>query len=287
MNEEIEAGAAPAPEVAEAAPAEAAPSAEAAPASEEAPVAEESSLPEASESGEGAPASFPSADDFGWDTWDGSHEAFHEQVQPWAQRVNDYHTSRFEKTTRKHNQQIDRLENLYKSLLGGQEDPRIEEYETKLSDWEGKYSTLQTEYDDYQNSIKQSIQQESEAYAEWFKTENEDLFTNETTAEAFVQLLETGWDLEPAAEAARLPQEAREIAMRAKADGVPDSYALKLASGAKKAAPAPRPGAKITAGATTPARSAEQKVAELDTNAMSFKDHRSFVARKALKRHRS
>lgn len=287
MSEEIEAGVAPAPEVAEAAPAEAAPSAEAAPVSEETPVAEETSLSEASESGEGTPASFPSADKFGWDTWDGNHEAFHEQVQPWAKRVNDYHTSKYESSTRKHNQQINRLEDLYKSLLGGNEDPRIEEYETKLADWEGKYSTLQTEYNDYQGSVQQSIQQESEAYAEWFKSENNDIFENENLSEAFVALLETGWDLEPAAEAARLPREALEAAMKAKADGVPDSYALKLATGAKKAAPAPRPGAKITAGATTPARSAEQKVAEPDTNAMSFKDHRSFIARKALKRHRS
>ena len=201
--------------------------------------------------------------------------------------MNTYHSTKTDKTARKHNQQIDRLESLYKSLLGGKEDPRIEEYETKLSDWEGKYSTLQTEYGDYQNSIKQSIQQESEAYAEWFKSENDDIFSDETLSDAFVSLLETGWDLEPAAEAARLPQEAREAAMKAKADGVPDSYALKLAMGAKRAVPAPRPGAKIISGATTPARSAEQKTVEPDGNTMSFKDHRAFIARKALKRHRS
>ena len=223
----------------------------------------------------------------GWDDWDGNHEAFHEQVQPWAQKVNDYHSTRNDKTARKHNQQIDRLESLYKSLLGGKEDPRIEEFEGKLSEWEGKYSTLQGEYDQYQKSIQKAVDQEAHAYAEWFKEQNSDIFTNETLSNAFVDLLENGWDLETAAEAARLPQQVREIATKAKAEGVPDSYALKLATGTKAVVPEPRPGAKIIAGATTPVRSAEQKIVEPDGSAMSFKDYRAQIARNAIKRHRS
>ena len=288
MSEEIEAGVAPAPEVAEAAPAEAAPSAEAAPASDEAPATEDSSLSEESESGEGAPASPPSAEEFGWDDWAGNHEAFHEDFRPWAEKINGYHTSRAEKATAKHARQVERLEDLYKSLLGGKEDPRIEEFEAQLSEWETKFNGLDSEYKKYQSAVKESITQEAKAYADWFQQENKDIFDNEIAAGVFVELVENGWDLEPAAEATRLPQEAREVAMKARADGVPESYALRLAQGApKKAVPEPRPGAKITAGATTPARSAEQKAVEPDGSAMSFKDYRAQIARKALKRHRS
>ena len=288
MSEELEAGVAPAPEVAEAAPAEAAPSAEAAPASDEAPATEDSSLSEESEKGEGPPASPPSAEEFGWDDWDGNHESFHDELQPWAERINGYHSTRAEQVTAKHARQVERLEELYKSLLGGKEDPRIEEYETKISDMETKFNDLDSEYKKYQMAVKESVAQEAKAYADWFQQENKDIFDNEIASGVFVELVENGWDLEPAAEATRLPQEAREVAMKARADGVPESYALRLAQGApKKAAPEPRPGAKITAGATTPARSAEQKAVEPDGSAMSFKDYRAQIARKALKRHRS
>jgi len=288
MSEELEAGVAPAPEVAEAAPAEAAPSAEAAPASEEAPIAEESSLSEASESGEGAPASLPSAEEFGWDDWDGNHESFHQDFQPWAEKINGYHQKKWETEVAKHNRQVARLEDLYKSLLGGEDDPRIGEFEGQIKEWEEKYNGLDAEYKAYQQSIQAAIQEESQAYAKWFQEQNKELFENEKLSETFVKLLEDNWDLETAAEATRLSPEALEVAMKAKADGVPDSYALRLAAGVKKKmAQEPRPGAKITAGATTPARSAEQKSVEPDGSAMSFKDYRAQIARKALKRHRS
>lgn len=288
MSEELEAGVAPAPEAAEAAPVEAAPSAEAAPSSDDAPVTEDSSLSEESESGEGAPASSPSADEFGWDDWDGNHESFHEDFQPWAEKINGYHSTRAETASTKHKRQVERLEDLYKSLLGGEEDPRIGDFETQLSEWETKFNGLDSEYKKYQTAVQESIAQESKAYAEWFQQENKDIFENDIAAGVFVELVENGWDLEPAAEATRLPQEAREVAMKARADGVPESYALRLAAGApKKTAPEPRPGAKITAGATTPARSAEQKAVEPDGSTMSFKDYRAQIARKALKRHRS
>jgi hypothetical protein len=287
MSEEIEAGVAPAPEAVEAAPAEAAPSAEVAPSSDDAPVAEDSSRSEAPESGEGAPASLPSAEAFGWDDWDGDHEAFHKELRPWSEKINSHHAKKLDAQTTKHTRQVARLEDLYKTLLGGEEDPRIGEFEGKVTEWETKYNGLQDEFDKYQNSIKESIQQESQAYASWFKEQNTDIFENEKLSEVFVELLESGWDLETAAEAARLPQTTREVAMKAKADGVPDSYALRLAAGTKKVVPAPRPGAKLIAGATTPARSAEQKTVEPDGSAMSFKDYRAQIARNAIKKHRS
>ena len=38
------------------------------------------------DSGEGTPASFPSADEFAWDGWDGSEETLPENLQSWGKQ---------------------------------------------------------------------------------------------------------------------------------------------------------------------------------------------------------
>ena len=73
-------------------------------------------------------------------------------------------------------------------------------------------------------------------------------------------------------------------AREAKQNGVPDAYALKLIEGAVKRKPEPRPGAQITAGATSPAVPPNQ-VKDETASAKSFDEIRNIAARSALKHH--
>ena len=288
MSEELEAGAAPA-ESGEAAPVEAA-AVEAAPteAEESAPVESaepaEHSLAAEETAVEEAPVSFPSADEFGWSDWGGDLERLPDEVRPWGVNLDKYYQDRMNSATA----EIDQAKEIYDALMGGREDPRISEFQAQLSDWETKHSTLsaemeslQQEYTDYQKIVDEAIEEDAREYADNFASENPDLFEDDEIRDAFADLLENGWILEHAAVAARLPQHIRDVARQARADGVPDAYALKLAQGAKSKPAKPRPGAEIISGATTPARSSEQ-VTLPSNKPMSLHDFRKQVARNAL-----
>ncbi len=288
MSEDLEAGAAPA-ESSEAAPVEAA-------AVEAAPTETEESAPEVSaepaepslaaeeEAVEEAPVSFPSADDFTWDGWQGDIGTLPNEIRPWGVHLDKYYQGRINSVAT----DIDQTREIYEALIGGKEDPRIPEFQNQIGEWETKYNginsqfeALTKEYQDYQNTVQEAIQEEAQEYADKFAEDNQDLFNDADLNDAFGSLLDEGWILEHAAVAARLPEHLRDVARQAKSDGVPDSYALKLAQGAKSRPAKPRPGAELTSGATTPSRSAEQ-VSLPSNSPMSLREFRTQVARNAL-----
>lgn len=288
MSDELEAGGAPA-ESGEAAPVETA-AADVAPVEtvEASPIEAvepaDPSLTAEDDAVEAAPVSYPSADDFEWDSWTGNNEMLPEELRPWGDRFGSYY-----------NKQLDDLRStmastreVYDALVQGNSDPHLKKMEESIGQWEtkynglyGQYEFLQREYNEYQNEVSRALEAEATAYAEEFAEANPDLFNDPELSETFSDLLENGWILEHAAVAARLPEEIREVAKQAKIDGVPDSYALKLAQGAKSRPAKPRPGAALTAGATTPARSSEQ-VTLPDAKPMSLQEYRKQVARNAL-----
>jgi hypothetical protein len=283
-EENLEAGGAPeVTEVAEAPPAE--------PAVEVEAETSDPSQSVASEPEVAAPASFPSADEFAWDGWDGNDEGLPEQLRPWSDRFRTYHSASADQRIKEATERAKKSDELFQAILGGNEDPRIKEFESKVGEWETKYNDLNTEfsgvrdqYDSYQKMINEAIDAEAKQYAEWFQSQNEDVFTDETRASIFAGLLDEGWELETAAVAARMSPEQIQTARKAKKDNVPDSYAIRLAADAKSVASGPRPGAKLIAGATTPVRSAEQTAAE-PPRPSNLQDLRSSIAAKALKKH--
>ena len=288
MSEELEAGAAPA-ESGETAPVEAA-AVEAAPieTEESAPVESvepaDNSLAAEEEAVEEAPVSFPSHEEFGWDEWDGTSDALPEQLRGWGTQFGTYYHKKMDSMI----SDMDQTREIYEALMGGNEDPRVAQMQSDVDSWKekhahvvGQHEFLQKEFADYRNLVEDAIKQEANEYAEEFASNNKDLFENEALSGPFEKLLEEGWILEHAAVAARLPESVRDVARQAKSDGVPDAYALKLAQGAKSRPAKPRPGAALTSGATTPARSSEQ--VPLATNQpMSLKEFRTQVARNAL-----
>ena len=252
------------------------------------PAASEASLSDDTAPDDTAPASFPSVDDFGWDDWDGARDALPEELRPWTEKFEAFYNTRAETKYERLRNEAEESNKIYEALLAGQEDPRLAQFQEQItqltsSNEEAKAyaeSVLQ-QHEAYVKNVEAAIEQEADAYARDFADSNPDLFNDESLATTFADLLEESWGLEAAAEAARLPAAALEVAKKAKADGVPDSYALKLARGTKMRSPQPRPGAQITSGATTPSRSPEQ-VETVNTGAMSLKDWRSHVARNAL-----
>lgn len=238
------------------------------------------------------PSAFPSADEFGWDDWKGEVDSLPEQIRGWATPMQTYYQKWADNRAASMVDDAQSLKELYNSLLEGKEDPRISEYAAKIkeleeaqgtakTEWESKYGELEKTYKDYQSNVEATIEREAEQYARWFKSENADLFEDDNLAATFVALLDEGWEMETAATAARLPAAALHAARQAKADGVPDEYALRLSGGAESPS-APRPGASLTSGATSQARSSEQMALPDKVEATSFRDLRSQAARFAL-----
>lgn len=238
------------------------------------------------------PSAFPSADEFGWDDWKGEVDSLPEQIRGWATPMQTYYQKWADNRAASMVDDAQSLKELYNSLLEGKEDPRISEYAAKIkeleeaqgtakTEWESKYGELEKTYKDYQSNVEATIEREADQYARWFKSENADLFEDDNLAATFVALLDEGWEMETAATAARLPAAALNAARQAKADGVPDEYALRLSGGAESPS-APRPGASLTSGATSQARSSEQMALPDKVEATSFRDLRSQAARFAL-----
>lgn len=283
-EESLEAGGAlEVSEVAEAPPAE--------PAAEVEAETSDSSQSVASEPEVVAPASFPSAEEFGWDDWDGGHESLPEPLRSWGEKFNGHYSKKVEDQVAARVEALDRSEQIYRALLDGDEDPRMKEYQDQLAEWETKYNTLNSDVEGereqflkYQEAVNSSIEAEAREYADWFQRTNPDLYEDENKGLIFAGLLEEGWEMETAAEASRLSVPEIRAAREAKSNGVPDAYAIRLAVGAKSASPPPRPGAKITSGATTPVRSAEQTAAE-PPRPSNLQDLRSAIAAKAIQQH--
>jgi hypothetical protein len=292
MNEEAEAGVAPAEGGGEAV-AETSDTSAVMAEGTESSASEDQSSPVNSLSGDNAsegstPVSFPSVDDFGWDDWDGNSDILPEQMRPWSDRFQSHYQSWADKEISQRTADTDRMREIYDALLNGESDPRIAASEEKLTEWETKYGELedqhlstQKEYDDYRKGVDEAHQRAADEWVEDFKKDHAKVFEDTRLSNNFVLLLEEGWEPETAVQAVLLPDAVVKEARQAKADGVPDEYALRLAKGAKSAPSTPRPGARITSGATTPARSVEQAPLA-DETPRSFQDLRTLVARRAL-----
>ncbi len=232
-----------------------------------------------------------SFDEFDWAGWDGDMDLIPEKVRPWTQKVYDSRQGWVENQISQSESEIGRLKNLYESLVSGFDDPRLEEMQTSLSGWETKYNDLQTKYDEataqhteYKSAIEAAVEAEANDYADKFQKKHAEIFSDPQKATLFAQLVEEGWDFELAPSLMHLTEAQLNTAREAKQNGVPDSYALKLIEGAVKRKPEPRPGAQITAGATSPAVPPNQ-VKDETASAKSFDEIRNIAARSALKHH--
>tara|TARA_R110000824_G_scaffold16895_3_gene69412 strand:+ start:685 stop:1545 length:861 start_codon:yes stop_codon:yes gene_type:complete len=221
----------------------------------------------------------PTLPDFDFDSWDGVLDGLPEHYRPMGQNFESRLTSK----VGEYESKMTELEKLNDALLGGVEDPRIMDLTTEVDGYKTQYEDLFNEYSNYRKQIDQLVEEDAQKYAEGFREEHKEYFEDEAKGQELAELIESNWDPAAAVALLKLGPEAKVIGQKAKADGVPDSYALRLAETAVRPRPraAPRPGAKITSGATA-SSSPHQELMEIE-NTTSLDDKRLLVARRALK----
>lgn len=233
-----------------------------------------------------AAADRPVLPEFDFETWEGQVDSLPEEYRPIGSYFENRYSSQIEDFNTKlsgANAELDQLRQLNDALLIGGEDPRIAQYQGEIESYKDKYSKLEEEYKQYQNHIDSMFENDAKKYADAFRAKNEEFFENEEKAAQLVALIEQDWDPEQAVQLLKLGEQAMEVAKKAKSDGVPDSYAIRLAETAvRRPAPAaPRPGAKITSGATASSTPNQEKMSLNDSSTLD--DRRLIVARRAIK----
>jgi hypothetical protein len=258
--------------------------------------------------GSSAPAA--AAPQFAWNSWEGKVDSLPEGYRDVASNVLDWGS----KDRESKDEEISNLRSMYSALLVGDEDPRIEQFggeieELKklLEEKDTTFSGLQEKYDALTNSSVQD-------YVDRFWKEHQELASDEEKLQVFSKFLDPAneyggaWDGYIAAELMGLPDEAIQLAVEAKKEGVSDKYALKLAKAhnevqeykgrpsktemaekvasakAEEEAKKPRPAAKLTNGATGAARPTVAKKTLSD--AKSFDEMRTLAAARALRVHK-
>lgn len=237
-----------------------------------------------------APApSFPSADEFEWDSWDNTPDALPEEIRPWHSKFDAMATDKYGQLKT----ELDSTTELYNTLLTSSEDPRVQQLSAELENYKAKQEALSTEHanlqkthNEYQELVQQYSEQQARQSVDVFKQKNGDLWENKELQAEFLKLLDVDMDAEYAAQISRLGPKAVETALEFKAMGAPDNAVMKSISlmGASRPAPIkPRVGATLTSGADKASNGTSTKKSLSDITDMN--EFRLAVARKHIKRH--
>lgn len=244
-----------------------------------------------------------------WDSWDGEVDSLPSQYHETARGMSQH----YERRSKENDDEISTLRAMYAAMLDGDEDPRIGQLTTQLEELQKKFDDRNTEYQTLEENFHSSQDAAAREYVNQFWEKNQELAQDAEKLERFALLLEDHaqlggmWDGDVAAELVYMSNEAVEVAIAAKKEGVPDAYALKLAKAhvkleevkaqpspeeikaaevkakAEAKAKAPRTGAKITNGATRASRPQVAKKSMGD--ASSLDDLRVLAARRAFSVH--
>ena len=178
---------------------------------EPAPVAGEPTAVASEPAAVGEPAAFPSAEEFGWDTWDGSYESFDEKVRPWGQKLHEHYTNisaaEVERARLQATEDAVQWKDMYNALAMGEEDPRVSQMGTELSQKNAYVKQMEQQLKDQRKAMEQLAETEATRYMGWFESVYKDrLASNPAAAKLALPLLDMD-DIDIA------PHEAFEIAL--------------------------------------------------------------------------
>tara|TARA_R110000765_G_scaffold194473_2_gene300083 strand:+ start:4236 stop:5042 length:807 start_codon:yes stop_codon:yes gene_type:complete len=224
------------------------------------------------------------ASSFDWEDWDGSVDQLPENHREIGGRF----SSHYESQASKSKDELEGLRELYDAMMSGREDPRIAKFQSDQKSFDERYNGLQDKFDGYRSQVEKTQTEEAQTWADQFEERHKDLLSDTKQRERMVGFLDQGWDPDVALKLLSMDEEFVKMAEEAKSNGVPDSYAIRLAEVSagntkieKQKKIAPRPGARITAGATG-AKNPQQVVREIkDSDGLD--DRRIYAARAALK----
>ena len=158
----------PAPEAAPAAPApEAAPP-------EPAPAAE--------------PTPFPSHEEFGWDEWDGGHEAFPEPLQGWTQELLSRVGTKHETALQEAKDLSVRWESMYKALSGGEDDPQLAEAQATIKEMQRRFEEQAEALQQFEQRAQAVVDKQTDRYVGWFAQTHPDIVKDEGKFDAMADL---------------------------------------------------------------------------------------------------
>ena len=143
---------------------------------------------------------------------------------------------------------------LLKRILAGSEDPRVGELGTANTELQSSIEKLQGEYDSFQQMVDEDIEEQAKEYADKFASAHADIFDDDAKREEFSGLLEGNWDPDVAVKLIGADERVVALATQLRDKGAAQDLALEhalLKVGGSTGRVAPRPGAKLTAGAAS------------------------------------
>jgi len=220
--------------------------------------------------------------EFDFEGWGGELDTLPDIYRPMGTKLSEHWSAKI----KEHATDFEDLRKLNEALLLGQEDPRLSQQQTQLTELQAKYKAQSEEYSQFKTSIEKLYEDEAQRYVRDFREKHSDVFEDEAKSAQLQELIEGDWEPDIAIKLLTLGEEGVKLAQAAKADGVPDSYAVRLAEAtlAKtqvKAKVEPRAGARITSGAT--ASTTPNQVDRGLGDARSLDDIRTIAARRALR----
>tara|TARA_Y100001963_G_C6769471_1_gene444060 strand:- start:113 stop:1069 length:957 start_codon:yes stop_codon:yes gene_type:complete len=171
---------------------------------------------------------------------------------------------------------------LLKRILAGSEDPRVGELTTANTELQANIEKLQGEYEAFQKMVDEDIEEQAKDYADKFANAHPGIFEDDVKRGIFSGLLEKEWEPEIAVKLVDADERVVELATQLREQGASHNLAFEhalLKAGTSKARKAPRPGAKLTAGAESK-NNPESTVG--DTMPRTSKDARFNAARAAV-----
>lgn len=113
---------------------------------------------------------YPGIDSFDWDSWDGTnYESFPEQVRPWADKLNSYHTGSLDSLASTHKTEVDYWKRMYEALSYGDEDPRISELTQSVEELTNREKQAQEQLAALNKEINTEREAENSRYFSWFE----------------------------------------------------------------------------------------------------------------------
>ena len=251
---------------------------------------------ESSESTESTETSATDSPTFDFNGWDGSQESLPEDYCPVYDNINTL----LETSSNELRNALQRDREIYQALLDGEDVngtaqkelaealKELEELKGNSSSWAEEKAAFEKQVSDLTGQVGDYAETERQALDSWaqgFKEQHAEILNNEEVKNNFVQLLDSGVDPEIGIELVQAPVEIANKAIDYMNNGVPGSYALRLAQAEHKKSEIvePRPAAQLTAGATaaTVPNSSEKS---LTSNTFSIRDVRRLAATRAFKK---
>ena len=243
-----------------------------------------------------ADASTNGSDSFDFSGWDGAEESLPETYRPIYTNINE----RLNTGVNELRAGLRRDREIYQALLDGEDvagkqaeelktlRAELEGLQTNSSSWAEEKTGFESQISELSGKLNQLQEAEQAAVDEWargFQQQYEQLLSDEKVKSDFVAMLEAGVDPEVGIELVQVPEGVSSKALQYMSDGVPGSYALRLAKNEVQEAEIvePRPAAQLTAGATaaTVPNSSEKS---LTSNTFSIRDVRRLAAARAYKK---